>query len=39
MEPDKKFGGFVSIDYAVVIMRYVYIGLFISILYKSISHR
>lgn len=39
MSPDPKFSGFAIVDYAAVVMRYVYIGLFISILYKSISHR
>ena len=39
MSPDLKFQGFAVIDYAAVLMRYIYIGLFISILYKSISHR
>jgi len=39
MSPDVKFKGYVAVDYLVVLMRYVYIGLFISVLYKSISHR
>lgn len=39
MSPDVKFRGFVFVDYAAVLMRYLYIGLFISVLYKSISHR
>jgi hypothetical protein len=39
MSPDARFRGYVTVDYLVVVMRYVYIGLFISILYKSISHR
>jgi Pentapeptide repeats (9 copies) len=39
LSPDQRFQGYVVIDYCVVVMRYVYIGLFISILYKSISHR
>jgi hypothetical protein len=39
MPLDSRFGGFVAIDYIVVLMRYAYIGLFISVLYKSISHR
>lgn len=39
MEVDKTFQGFSSVDYALVIMRYVYIGLFVSVLYKSVSHR
>ncbi|QND44641.1 pentapeptide repeat-containing protein (plasmid) [Rhizobium lusitanum] len=37
--PDQKFAGFVFVDYIVVLMRYIYIGLFISVLYKSISRR
>lgn len=39
MSLDEQFRGFTAVDYAAVIMRYVYIGLFISVLYKSISHR
>lgn len=39
MSPNPRFRGFEFVDYAVVIMRYIYIGLFISVLYKSISHR
>jgi len=39
MPTDPRFGGFVVIDYVIVLMRFVYIGLFISVLYKSISHR
>ena len=39
MSPDKNFSGYMTIDYLVVVMRFVYIGLFISMLYKSISHR
>jgi hypothetical protein len=39
MSPDSTFRGYAFVDYTVVIMRYVYIGLFISILYRSISHR
>ena len=37
--PDMTFSGYTAVDYIVVIMRYVYIGLFISVLYRSISHR
>ncbi|MCF1450567.1 hypothetical protein GOZ83_28200 [Agrobacterium vitis] len=37
--PDPKFAGFVMVDFIVVAMRYIYIGLFISVLYKAISHR
>lgn len=36
---DAKMRGFLAVDYALVAMRYCYIGLFISVLYKSISHR
>jgi Pentapeptide repeats (9 copies) len=39
MSPDSRFQGFEAVDYIAVIMRYIYIGLFISVLYKSISHR
>ncbi|MBY2905734.1 pentapeptide repeat-containing protein [Rhizobium leguminosarum] len=39
LSPDSSFAGFVAVDYIVVLMRYLYIGLFISILYKSISRR
>lgn len=39
MEVDKTFQGFAAVDYALFIMRYVYIGLFVSVLYKSVSHR
>jgi hypothetical protein len=39
MTPDKTFSGFKFIDYATVIGRYVYIGLFVSVLLKRISHR
>ena len=35
----KDFGGFVVVDYLVVLARYLCIGLFVSILYKRISHR
>ena len=34
-----EFRGFLIVDYILIIMRYLYIGLFISVLYKSISHR
>ncbi|KQZ64588.1 hypothetical protein ASD67_09010 [Sphingopyxis sp. Root1497] len=37
--PDKNFRGFLIVDYALIGMRYLYIGLFISVVYKSISHR
>jgi len=39
VSPDGTFKGFEFVDVVAVIMRYVYIGLFISVLYKSISHR
>jgi hypothetical protein len=39
MAVDPRFQGFQLVDYALVIMRYVYIGLFVSVLYKVISHR
>lgn len=39
MSPNPRFRGFELVDYAIVLMRYIYIGLFISVLYKSISHR
>jgi hypothetical protein len=34
-----KFGGVFWIDFLLAAMRYVYVGLFISVLYRSISHR
>jgi hypothetical protein len=37
--PLARFRGFALVDYALVAMRYVYIGLFISVLSKSMSHR
>lgn len=39
MGADLRFQGFQLVDYALVIMRYIYIGLFVSVLYKVISHR
>jgi hypothetical protein len=39
MSTNDKFQGNMAIDYIAVLMRYLYIGLFISVLYKSISHR
>lgn len=39
LPPDQRFVGFEAVDYVLVIMRYIYIGLFISVFYKSISHR
>lgn len=38
-QPNAKFRGFVTVDYALIVMRYVYIGLFISVLFKWLSHR
>ncbi len=38
-QPQQRFGGFLAVDYALVAMRYIYVGLFISVLFKSISHR
>lgn len=39
MSTNPKFRGFAVVDYLVVAMRYLYIGLFISVLFRSISHR
>lgn len=39
MPVDMKYAGYMAVDYLVVMMRYTYIGLFISVLYKSVSHR
>jgi hypothetical protein len=39
MNPEAKFRGYLMVDYLIVVMRYVYIGLFVAVLYKSISHR
>ncbi|ANM14025.1 MULTISPECIES: pentapeptide repeat-containing protein [unclassified Rhizobium] len=39
LNPNPTFAGFTAVDFAIVAMRYIYIGLFISVLYKSISHR
>ena len=39
MKPDATFAGFHLIDYFIVISRYIYMGLFISVLFKKISHR
>lgn len=38
-QANSNLRGFVAIDYMLILMRYVYIGLFISVLYKTISHR
>ncbi len=39
MSVTPKFQGFVTVDYLIVVIRYIYIGLFISVLYRAISHR
>ena len=39
LHPDQKFRGYLLVDYAIVIVRYLYIGLYISVLYRKISHR
>jgi hypothetical protein len=39
LTPNNQFQGFIAVDYAVAITRYVYVGIFVSILFKSISHR
>jgi hypothetical protein len=36
---ESKFRGFLLVDYLIVIMRYLYIGLYISVLYRKISYR
>jgi hypothetical protein len=36
---DIKFRGFLVVDYTLIGLRYLYIGLFISVMFKSISHR
>ncbi len=36
---DQSFSGFIIIDYVLVVLLFLYIGLFISILLKSVSHR
>jgi len=38
-DPDMRFRGYLLVDYALIGLRYLYIGLFISVLFKSISHR
>jgi hypothetical protein len=37
--PNARFKGFMVVDYLLIAMRYLYIGLFISVMFKSISHR
>ena len=37
--PQARFRGFLLVDYALVAMRFLYIGRFISVLSKSMSHR
>ena len=39
LQPVESFRGFLAVDYALVAMRYVYIGLFISVLSKRLSYR
>ena len=39
ISPNKKFHGFLFVNYLLVIMRYIYIGLFISVLFKRVCHR
>ena len=39
LQPNSAFGGFLWVDYAVATTRYVYVGIFVSILFKSISNR
>lgn len=38
-QPDMQFRGFALVDYSLIAMRYLYIGLFISVLARSASHR
>ena len=38
-QPDPRFRGYALVDYLLIAMRYVYIGLFISVLSRSASHR
>jgi len=37
--PEEKFRGFLVVDYIISAMRYIYVGLFISVMFKTISHR
>ncbi len=37
--PDEQFRGFLIVDYIISAMRYIYVGLFISVMFKTISHR
>lgn len=39
MSVDAKYSGFVFLDYVIVLTRYIYLGLLISVLYKRISSR
>ena len=39
LTPNTAFQGFLWVDYAVAILRYIYVGILVSILFKSISHR
>jgi hypothetical protein len=36
---DQTFHGFFIIDYLAIVLRYIYVGLFISVLFRTISHR
>ncbi|MBB6426083.1 pentapeptide repeat-containing protein [Sphingopyxis sp. JAI128] len=38
-QPNPNFRGFLIVDYCLIAMRYLYIGLFISVLLKWLSHR
>lgn len=39
LTPDPFFSGYLTIDYILVILRFIYISLFISILLRSVTHR
>lgn len=39
LSPRTEFKGFLFIDYLLALLRYIYVGLYISVLYKTISHR
>lgn len=39
LSPNKAFQGFLWVDYTIALARYVYVGVFVSILFKSISRR
>lgn len=36
---ESGFSGFLFVDFLILVMRYIYFGLLVSMLYKSISHR